>query len=332
MHGCLELALQGRGFTGINPLVGAVLVRDGKIIAEGFHAEFGKSHAELALLQNFEQKISSEDVLYVNLEPCCHTNKKTPPCVDLIIERGIKHVVYGMQDPNPAVAGKGIALLRSKDIEVTGPILRAECEWLNRGFISSMKNARPWVTLKRAQTMTGDIACKDGSKMKITSKEQDVWSHSLLRATHDAILVGVGTVLSDDPHLNIRFDQNKKRDQVFPFRIVLDENIRILEYSNIRKSTPRVLSDVHRNRTIIVIGKGSDHDAIDQLRATGARVMQCASEEGHFVWSELWNMLMTPEGDFAGINSILVEGGPTTWQAFQKSSQFDAEVTLVGTC
>ncbi len=110
MRRCLELAEKGRGLTSTNPMVGAVLVRDGKVIAEGFHERFGKSHAERQLLEKFDQKISSKDILYVNLEPCCHTHKKTPPCAQFLIDSGIKTVVYGMKDPNPEVAGKGIAL------------------------------------------------------------------------------------------------------------------------------------------------------------------------------------------------------------------------------
>ncbi len=136
---CLSLAEQGRGKTGANPMVGAVLVRDGKIIAEGFHEGFGKAHAERQLLEKLEQKISSKDILYVNLEPCCHEKKKTPPCAQMLVEKGIKHVVYGMKDPNPAVNGKGIQYLRSKGVEVIGPVLEDECLRLNRGFVSVQK-------------------------------------------------------------------------------------------------------------------------------------------------------------------------------------------------
>lgn len=204
MRRCLELAEQGRGKVGTNPLVGAVLVRGGKIIAEAFHEGFGKAHAERRLLENFDQKISSYDVLYVNLEPCCHQGK-TPACTDIIRERGIKHVVFGMVDPDPNVAGKGIACLLKHGIRVTGPMERAQCEWLNRGFITLRTKGRPWVTLRSARTKDGAIARPDGSPLKITSPEQDLWTHAWLRARHDAIVVGVQTVIADDPLLTNRF-------------------------------------------------------------------------------------------------------------------------------
>ena len=135
IHRCLTLAERGRGKVGLNPLVGAVLVRNGRIIAEAFHAGFGKVHAERQLLENLDQKISTEDILYVNLEPCCHQGK-TPACIDIIRERGVKNVVFGMIDPDPLVQGKGIECLRNAGIEVIGPVERARSEWLNRGFVS----------------------------------------------------------------------------------------------------------------------------------------------------------------------------------------------------
>jgi len=200
---CLTLAEHGRGKTGINPMVGAVLVREGKIIAEGWHHQFGTAHAERDLLNSFPD-VRPTDTLYVNLEPCCHTQKKTPPCAQLLIERGVKNVVYGMRDPNPAVAGKGIALLNKNSVQTFGPVLEQECKRLNRGFVSVMTKKRPWITLKRAVTADGRFANPDSSPLKITSSVQDVWAHQFLRARHDAILVGIGTVIADDPQLTMR--------------------------------------------------------------------------------------------------------------------------------
>jgi len=203
-------------------MVGSCLVRDDKIVAEDYHESFGQAHAERALLDRFEEDITPDDVLYVNLEPCCHQGK-TPPCTDIIIGRRVKNVVFGMLDPFPEVMGKGIKLLRDRGVKVLGPVSPDICERFNRGYVSVQTKGRPWVTLKRAQTLSGQIANKDGSPLKITTQSQDKWSHTHLRARHDAILVGVQTVINDDPELTVRYgDQNFQ-----PVRIILDPNNRI---------------------------------------------------------------------------------------------------------
>lgn len=332
---CLTLANRGRGKTGINPMVGAVLVREGVIIAEGFHEGFGKVHAELHLLQNFEQKIRSTDTLYVNLEPCCHTKKKTPPCAQLLIERGIKRVVYGMLDPNPAVAGKGIDLLNKNSIQTFGPVLEQECKRLNRGFVSVMTKKRPWITLKSAMTADGKFAKTDRSRLKITSSEQDRWSHQFLRGRHDAILVGVGTVIADDPQLTMRIPPSPSRPASAgpgggaedgglgylqqPLRIILDPFLR----------TPQA-SRIVRRGTIIVAGDGVSKDIIREFTVAGIRIIQLPKEGKLFAWNELWKIMTTPDTDFHGISSILVEGGPKTWELFRRSQMVDEEVVLVG--
>jgi len=319
IHRCLELAERGRGATGINPLVGSVLVRDGKIIGEGWHSAFGEDHAERSLFKKFEQGIAQEDVLYVNLEPCCHTGK-TPPCTEIIIESGVKMVVYGMEDPNSEMRGKGLEVLKSAGIKVIGPVERARCEWLNKGFISLHKQGRPWITLKRAQAMGGDIANPDGSPLKITSEQQDKWSHARLRATHDAILVGVQTVITDDPQLSTRFIQNKKVDQLNPLRIVLDPNSKI-------KENAKIVTGEFAKGTVVIVGEGNH----DELKSRGVRVWGCPLIGDHFDWDALWSVLTTPKDGFFGVSTILVEGGPTTWKIFKESEVIDEEVVLVGT-
>ncbi len=323
LHRCFFLAEQARGKTGINPMVGAVLVRDGKIIAEGFHSEFGKAHAELQLLENFEQKIRSTDTLYVNLEPCVHENKKTPPCAQMLIEKGIKNIVIGMQDPNPQVSGKGIELLRSSGVNVTiGFESTADCLRLNRGYVSLMTKARPWITLKQARTTDGTIANADGSPLAITSALQNEWSHTMLRAKHDAICVGIGTILQDDPELNVRYlsphavPQNNAGE---PWRIIMDPNLHI-------PLTARVL----RKRTI-VIASSPDIKKANILEEKGVRVLDIPMRQGIFDWNALWNALTAPDGDFHGIASILVEGGKKTWENFTNASMIDEEVILLGT-
>ena len=319
---CLTLAERGRGSVGNGALVGAVLVRDGKILAEGFHDRFGGPHAERELLEKFEQKISSDDVLYVNLEPCCH-HGKTPPCTDLILERGIKNIVIGMSDPDLRVSGKGIAQLRAKGVNVTGPILRAECEWLNRGFISVRTLSRPRITLKRAQTKDGRVSNADGSLLKITLKEQDIFSHTFLRATHDAILVGVGTIIKDNPKLDARFAEVKNSMSKNPRRIILDPHLRI-------PMTARVVSDADAIRTIIVTAQGSDQTKRTELLNRSVRVVDVSLAGDSFDWPELWKKLITPDGDYHGLTSILVEGGAKTWKAFTGAGMVDAEVFLIG--
>ena len=302
MHRCLELAAQGRGLVGSNPLVGSVLVRDGNIIAEGYYRGVGFDHAEVDMIKNCDQLIKPTDGLYVNLEPCCHTGN-TPPCTDRIIESGIKRVIIGMQDPDPRVSGEGIAKLRSAGVEVTGPVLRAQCERLNRGYISLRTNNRPYITLKRAQTFEGNVANADGSTLSITSQNQNKWSHANLRATHDAILVGVQTVIADDPQLTNRISTYQ------PIKIILDPDLRI----------PRDAKLID-NRTIIITQK--DAEPIGD-----AKVITVPIIDNHFDWDVLWNQFSTFHFP---LSTILVEGGPKTWDAFWKASLVDEEVILIG--
>lgn len=322
MQHCLECAVRGRGLVGNGALVGAVLIRDGTILAEGFHAGFGMSHAERELLQKFEQKISSEDILYVNLEPCCHQGK-TPPCTNIIIEKGIKRVVYGMQDPDPRVAGKGIATLREAGVDVRGPVLPAQCAWLNRGFLSVRTKGRPWITLKQAMDRSDAVSHPDGTPRAITSPEQNAWSHAHLRATHDAILVGVGTIVSDDPQLTVRH----AAAAVQPWRLLLDPHVRI-------PPEARVLTDGHAARTMIVYcSKAGDIDAAKSAALTerGIRLLDIdMTGASGFALEQLWPLLLTPDGDYHGMTSILVEGGPRTWEFFRKAGVVDTEVTLIG--
>ncbi len=319
MRRCLELAEQGRGRVGNGALVGSVLVRAGKIIAEGFHAGFGMPHAERDLLTKFGGEIQSTDVLYVNLEPCCH-HGKTPPCTDILFERGIRTVVVGMLDPDVRVAGQGIALLRDSGVEVIGPVLRAQCEWLNRGFISIRTNGRPWITLKKAQMADGSIAKPDGSPLKITSQDQDTWSHTWLRARHDAILVGEGTVKKDNPSLDIRFLENKKSDQINHLRIVLDKNCSTSIESKIIQNSS--------HNTLVVVSPDAPEANQNFLRERGVRVVTIPLSNGIFEWSSLWSILPSPTDTFPGLTSILVEGGQRVWDTFKQAGMVDAEILL----
>ncbi|MBI1812726.1 bifunctional diaminohydroxyphosphoribosylaminopyrimidine deaminase/5-amino-6-(5-phosphoribosylamino)uracil reductase RibD [Candidatus Peregrinibacteria bacterium] len=322
MHRCLHLAALGRGNVGNGAMVGAVLVRHGSIIAEAYHSGFGKPHAERELVEKFEYNSNSDDVLYVNLEPCCHRGK-TPPCTEIILERGIKHVVFGMVDPDPRVSGKGIEVLRKNGVDVRGPVSRALCERLNRGFISVRTKGRPWITLKRVQTKAGAIANPDGTPLKITSPEQDVLSHTFLRTQSDAILVGVGTIISDDPRLDVRLAGGLNGRLAAPYRIILDPTLRI-------PLSSRVVTDDQRQKTIIVTSNDIGREKIAELQDRGVMVFQIPLNGKNFDLPELWKKLTTPSGEFHGITSVLVEGGSKTWEAFREAGSLDEEVVLVG--
>jgi diaminohydroxyphosphoribosylaminopyrimidine deaminase/5-amino-6-(5-phosphoribosylamino)uracil reductase len=216
------LSLAWRGMDGVrpNPKVGCVLVKEGHVVGEGYHARYGGPHAEVAALENAAQ--NGEDprgtTAYVTLEPCSHFGK-TPPCAPRLVKEGIARVVVGSVDPNPKVRGGGIALLKEAGVEVTVPCLEKECKWLNRGFFRLQTLNRPWVTLKAAASLDGRMALPSGESKWITGETARSWAH-LLRAEHDAVLVGVGTLLADDPELTVRHTCGKS-----PLRIILDTNL-----------------------------------------------------------------------------------------------------------
>ena len=320
MRRCLELAARGRGFVGNGALVGAVLVRDGAAVGEGWHRGYGLAHAERDLLQKFDQQCCSSDVLYVNLEPCCHEGK-TPPCTDIIIKRGVTTVVFGMLDPDPRVAGKGIAALREAGVTVIGPVLPHACAWFNRGFVTLRTKGRPWITLKKAQTRAGDVASQDGGRRHITTQEQNVWAHTYLRAMHDAVLVGIGTVIADNPLLNTRFVQDTTPTAGVPYKIVLDRNCDIPKNAR--------LFEEHPERVIVVVDDSAPRAQVSVIGNLGARVLRVPCGDEGVVWPALWEALTVPRDTYTGITSVLVEGGVRTWDTFKRHGT-DMEVTLVG--
>ena len=230
MRLCLQLAQRGKGTVSPNPLVGALLVKGGHVVARGYHRRFGGPHAEVECLRGFEGDISHA-TLFVNLEPCAH-HGKTPPCTDLIIKRGIKNVVVGMEDPNPLVDGKGIRRLRNAGVTVTTGVLEDEARRLNQAFITYVTERRPLVHLKIAQTLDGKIASHEHSYTQITGKESQALVHRL-RAEHDAILVGAGTVRADDPSLTVRFAKGKD-----PSAVVLDGRLSLGPGYRLWKTAP----------------------------------------------------------------------------------------------
>jgi diaminohydroxyphosphoribosylaminopyrimidine deaminase/5-amino-6-(5-phosphoribosylamino)uracil reductase len=216
MGRALELARKGWGRTNPNPLVGAVIVKDGEIIAEGFHEALGSAHAEVSAFKNARRDVSG-GTLYVNLEPCSHYGR-TPPCAKAIIEAGISKVVIAMGDPNPKVSGNGIRMLREAGIEAVVGVLEPEARKLNEIFIKYITKKKPFVILKSAMTLDGKIATADGDSKWISGSASRQYVH-VIRDRAAAIMVGINTILADDPFLTTRRDDKKGNDAI---RIVVD--------------------------------------------------------------------------------------------------------------
>ncbi|MCQ6956963.1 bifunctional diaminohydroxyphosphoribosylaminopyrimidine deaminase/5-amino-6-(5-phosphoribosylamino)uracil reductase RibD [Mucilaginibacter aquariorum] len=231
MQRCLDLAALGAGSVSPNPMVGAVIVHDDKIIGEGYHQKYGEAHAEVNAVKMVTDRYGNhadllkQSTIYVSLEPCAHYGK-TPPCADLIIKHQIPKVVVGCRDPFPQVDGKGIEKLQAAGIEVTTGVLEKECQWLNRRFFTRVQKQRPYIILKWAQTADGFFAPADGTQHWITGPEARKLVHQW-RAEEDAILVGKNTVLADNPQLNVRYVEGKS-----PKRVVIDRRLELSKTLN----------------------------------------------------------------------------------------------------
>lgn len=300
MMRAIELAKKAKGAVSPNPLVGAVIVKDGRIIGEGYHVTYGGLHAETAALAAATEDPQGATV-YVNLEPCCHAGKQGA-CSKALIEAGISRLVYGSVDPNPKVAGQGLQELRSAGIQVDGPLLEEECLDLNRTFNHYMTTGLPYVALKYAMSMDGKIATKDSDSRWITSDEANRFVHEL-RNDYQGILVGIRTVLTDDPLLTCRIEGG-----VNPTRIILDAHLQIPIDSNIAQ-TAKVVS------TLVFTGSG-DTDQRKQLEDLGIEVYQAKSVDGKLDLNDVLRQLGKLK-----IASILVEGGAQIHGSF-----FDANL------
>lgn len=228
MSRAIELAKMGAGWSSPNPMVGAVIVKDGRIIGEGYHRKYGSLHAERDALKNCTEDPEGATI-YVTLEPCCHYGKQ-PPCTDAIIEAGIKRVVMGSPDPNPLVAGKGIRILREHGIEVTEGIMVPECREFNDVFFHYITTGFPFVAMKYAMTMDGKIACYTGESKWVTGEKAREHVQTL-RNRYRGIMVGINTVLKDDPMLNCRMPGGRS-----PVRIICDSKLRLPLDSQIVKT------------------------------------------------------------------------------------------------
>ena len=297
MREALRLARKGMSWTNPNPLVGAIVVKDGAIVACGYHTRVGASHAEVEALRAAKGDLSGS-TLYVNLEPCAH-HGKTPPCVDAILKAGIRHVVCATLDPNLEVHGKGVRHLRRHGVRVTVGVLRSEARRLNEAFFAFHEHKRPFVTVKFAASLDGKIATRTGDSKWITNERARAYARAL-REESQAILVGINTVLYDDPHLGVRI--KGRRD---PLRIILDSTLKIplkskvLRDDNILIVTTEQASDRKRRllarRGIEVLGMGNKIEVRTLMRELYAR----------------------------GVISVLVEGGGSVIGSFADAGLVD---------
>jgi len=291
MRRAMELAERGVGFTNPNPMVGAVIVKGGKVVGEGWHERCGEWHAERNAFKNCTVSAKGA-TMYVTLEPCCHYGK-TPPCTEAIIEHGIARVVVGMEDPNPLVAGKGIALLREAGIEVVCGVEEEALREQNRVFLKYISTKLPWVAMKTAMTLDGKIATRTGDSKWITGAEARAYVHEL-RHRFMAIVVGIGTAVADDPLLNCRIEGHGVRQ---PIRVVVDSNARLSLDSQLVKT-------VGEYRTIVAHTRFAPEERVKALRETGVEMLLCKEKEGLVDVRNLLELLGQ-----SGIDSILLEGG-----------------------
>ena len=291
MRRAMELAERGVGFTNPNPMVGAVIVKGGKVIGEGWHERCGEWHAERNAFKNCTVPAEGA-TMYVTLEPCCHYGK-TPPCTEAIIEHGIARVVDGMEDPNPLVAGKGIALLREAGIEVVCGVEEEALREQNRVFLKYISTKLPWVAMKTAMTLDGKIATRTGDSKWITGAEARAYMHEL-RHRFMAIVVGIGTAVADDPLLNCRIEGRGVRQ---PIRVVVDSNARLSLDSQLVKTAGEY-------RTIVAHTRFAPEESVKALREAGVEMLLCKEKEGLVDVRNLLELLGQ-----SGIDSILLEGG-----------------------
>jgi diaminohydroxyphosphoribosylaminopyrimidine deaminase/5-amino-6-(5-phosphoribosylamino)uracil reductase len=290
MRMALGLARKGAGRTSPNPMVGALLVRGRRIVATGFHQRAGGAHAEIVALKRAGARAKGA-TLYINLEPCNHFGR-TPPCADAVIRAGVKRVVVGLADPNPLVSGSGIRKLRRTGIQVEVGLLREECLRLNEAFCKYITRRLPFVILKLAASLDGKIATSTGDSRWITGEPARRYVHSL-RNQVDAVLVGAGTVIADDPQLTCRISSGRN-----PLRVIVDGRFRI-------PTTARLLREP--GKTIVVTGPRALLRKVRAIERRGAEVWRFPLSDGAVPFAPLLRELGKRE-----IVSVMIEGGATT--------------------
>ena len=301
MRRAIELAKKGSGHVNPNPLVGAVIVRDGKIIGEGYHECYGQLHAERNAIANAKKRGNSLEgsTIYVTLEPCCHYGK-TPPCTEAIIEEKIAKVVVGSDDPNPLVSGKGFQMLREKGIEVIPHFLKEECDAMNHVFFHYIRTGTPYVAMKYAMTMDGKIACYTGDSKWVTGEESRAHVQTL-RNHYKGIMAGIGTVLADDPMFNCRIEGGRD-----PIRIIADSHLRIpMDSQLVRTAGQQPL--------IVACLPDADEEKAAQLQEKGVEVLRIPGVTTADITEEQKEVISLPvlmkELGARKIDGILLEGG-----------------------
>ena len=309
MQEALHLARKAAGRTSPNPLVGAVIVKDGRIVGDGWHRKAGTPHAEVHALR-MAGELARGATLYVTLEPCAHYGR-TGPCAKAVAEAGIKKVVMAMKDPNPLVAGKGIRILEDAGIEVVTGVCEAEAMELNEVFLKWMMKKLPFVVLKTAMTLDGKIASATGQSQWITNEASRLRGHEL-RDLYDGILVGIGTVLSDDPSLTTRLPDGNGRN---PVRIVVDSKART-------PLTARLVTD-GQAKTLIAVAEAAPQERVAALTAAGAEVV-CVNAGEQVNLYRLMKLLAERE-----ICSVFVEGGGTVNFSLLQAGLVDKVYTFI---
>jgi diaminohydroxyphosphoribosylaminopyrimidine deaminase/5-amino-6-(5-phosphoribosylamino)uracil reductase len=288
MRRVLRLAEKGRGKTSPNPMVGAVLVKNDKVVGEGYHIQAGADHAEIIALRKAGEKAKGT-TLYLNLEPCIHYGR-TPPCAPAVIEAKVKRVVIGMEDPNPLVRGRGLESLKRAGLDVEVGILEKECRRLNEAFCKYILKKEPFVILKVAATLDGKMATREGDSKWISGETSRQFVHRM-RDQVDGVVVGIGTVLRDDPQLTTRM--KKGRD---PYRIILDSRLRIPQEAKVIGNPP--------SKAIIATTELAARDKIEKLEKRGVRILVLDSKKGKVDLKHCLSKLGEME-----IMSLMVEGG-----------------------
>jgi diaminohydroxyphosphoribosylaminopyrimidine deaminase / 5-amino-6-(5-phosphoribosylamino)uracil reductase len=311
MRRVIQLAERAYGKTSPNPMVGAIVVKCGKVVGEGYHSRAGQPHAEIKALKRAGSDAYSAD-LYVNLEPCCHFGR-TPPCTDAIIQAGIKRVFVGMKDPNRKVSGEGLRALKVKGIEIVSNVLKKECLKLNESFVKVMKTGMPYVIMKTAMSLDGKIATRSGGSRWITGKLARNHVH-IIRSQVDAILVGTKTILKDDPSLTCRLKGGLVKH---PVRIILDRRNRI-------PLTSKVFKNSRSQKIIYVTGLDISSRRFKTLVDRKVEILKSKSSKNGFYINNLLKELANRD-----INSLLVEGGSELNASLVKANAVDKVVAFI---
>ena len=305
MRMALDLAQKGQGFTSPNPMVGAVVVKDGQVIGTGYHHAAGKPHAEVNAIDDAGDDAKGA-CLYVNLEPCNHTGE-TPPCTRKIIEAGIRREVVAMRDPNADVTGGGLDFLKKHGLQVAVGACQEKAKRLNEAFVKFVRTKRPFVILKCTATLDGRIATRSGDSKWISNEQSRGFVHQL-RHSVDAILVGIHTVQADDPSLTTRLNNGQGKD---PVRIILDTHLSIVPHARVL----RLKSD---SDTILVVGKTAARDKRSAFEKNGVQVVEAPLKDNLIDLTSLMDQLGA-----MGITSLLIEGGGRVIAAALKAQIVD---------